>query len=388
MKSVLTPNDTDNKVLKDSLNPFYNKLITQFALENSNIGVWDYHVETNMVYYSKTAKKILNFDSQETDISTFDWKAKIHPEDLDSLLIKLEAHFNNETSNYISEHRVLHKDGSYRWINDSGKIVERDAHGNHTRMIGTISDITKRKLQEEKTIQNLDVITNQNQKLTNFAHIVTHNLKEYSGNFESLLTFYDEAETNEEKEELITHLKSVSESLTKTITDLKEIVSTQSIKKIERENLNIYTYIENVITILDLEIKEKKAVFNNNVDRDIYLYCNSAYLESIIQNIATNALKYAHPDRQPVVNITSSMDTNNMLTISVSDNGLGIDLEKYGDKLFGLYNTFHRNDNAQGVGLYLTKNQIEALGGNIAVESQVNIGTTFHITVDLTENPA
>lgn len=377
-----------NKIEDISLDPIQNNMIMAFALKNSNIGVWDYHAKTNMVYYSIQAIKILGFDHLKYDTRDFDWQQKIHPDDLEGLLSNLTAHYENKTEKYTSEHRVIGKDGTYKWVKDSGKIVERDSNGIHTRMIGTISDITDRMEREKSIENNLDIITNQNQKLTNFAHIVTHNLKEYAGNFESLLTFYEEAKDEEEKASLIEYLKTVSKSLTNTITSLKDIVTTQSIKKIERENLNVYNYIENTIKLLDIEIASKQAVFNNNVNKSIYLYCNAAYLESIVQNLASNALKYSHPDRQPIIDINSELSSDNQLTITVADNGIGIDLDKFGDKIFGLYKTFHGNENAQGVGLYLTKNQIEALGGKISVSSQVNMGTTFTITMTLTKNPA
>lgn len=385
MTEFLDKTYTINDIVDVNTNLNYDKFTSEFALENSNIGVWDFNMVTNAVHYSKEAKNILCIE--EHDKTPFDWKKIIHPDDIENLLSVLKRHYAGETEFYQSEHRILCKNGRYKWIKDLGRVVEKDDSGNPVRVIGTVCDISERKEKEVNISRNLDIITNQNNRLKNFAHIVTHNLKEYAGNFESLLEFYDAAETNEERNELISHLKTVSSSLSNTIVNLNEIVSTQSAKKIERENLCVYKCIEDTTKIMDLEITNKKAIIINNVDPNIYIYANKSYMESIIQNIASNALKYSHPDRKPIINIESELSDNDILTITVTDNGIGIDLDKYGNDIFGLYRTFHGNANAEGVGLYLTKNQVETLGGTIDVSSQVGVGTTFTITMNIKKNP-
>ena len=103
-----------------------------------------------------------------------------------------------------------------------------------------------------------------------------------------------------------------------------------------------------------------------------------AYLESIFQNLLTNSLKYRHPDRNPVIKCHTFKDGSNIY-LTFEDNGLGIDLDRYGEELFGMYKTFHLNKDAKGIGLFITRNQIEALGGSIQVASVVNAGTKFSI---------
>ena len=102
------------------------------------------------------------------------------------------------------------------------------------------------------------------------------------------------------------------------------------------------------------------------------------YLESIFQNLLTNAIKYRSSDRKPAIHFKSVV-LGQHLELHVTDNGQGIDLQKFGGKLFGLHKTFHEHREARGVGLFLVKTQIEALGGSIRVMSEVNKGTTFII---------
>jgi signal transduction histidine kinase len=125
-------------------------------------------------------------------------------------------------------------------------------------------------------------------------------------------------------------------------------------------------------------ILESGVVITNHVSDKLNIEAIPAYLDSILLNLITNAIKYRSPNRAPTIDI-SSKNQGDYLVLSVKDNGLGLDLNKYKDKLFGMYKTFHNNPNSRGIGLFITKNQIEAMNGKIEVESKVDEGTTFKI---------
>lgn len=373
----LPENQSHNSIINEE---DLNNYKYRYALDNSSIGVWEWDMRNNKMYYSEASKIIHGYVDSEMDLIKRHWSEAIHPEDLEALQKAVKDHILNITPEYKSEHRIFFKDGSYKWILDFGKIVAYDENNNPKTFIGTTIDITQRKEDEERLRQDLNVISNQNKKLTNFAHIVSHNLKEHAGNFESLLEFYHDAQSLESKDEIVTLLMTVSESLTKTIDNLREIVSKHSSSKLEIKPLRFNDYVNKVIDLLELDIVEKKVIIKNYVSDELMLYSNETYLESIILNLSSNALKYSHPDRQPIFVIDAKV-TPTEIIITLEDNGVGIDLEKYGSDIFGLYKTFHNNPNSEGIGLYLTKNQIEALGGEITVESTVDVGTKFIITI-------
>jgi light-regulated signal transduction histidine kinase (bacteriophytochrome) len=106
-----------------------------------------------------------------------------------------------------------------------------------------------------------------------------------------------------------------------------------------------------------------------------------AYLDSILLNLFTNAIKYKSPKRKAFLEINYEINESQTI-ISFKDNGLGLDLKKNGHKLFGMYKTFHGNEDAKGIGLYITKNQIEAMDGKIEVESKLDCGSTFKIFIN------
>ncbi|MBQ0769110.1 MAG: PAS domain-containing sensor histidine kinase [Bizionia sp.] len=359
----------------------------EIALSISKIGMWEFNAKTRSVYFSESSKAIIGrLDDDNFGDNIDDWNNLVHPEDRAKYHKDFNDHVLGLKSIYINKHRIKCKNGEYKWILDKGQIVERDVDGNYLRFIGTHTDITEQVENEDKINNTLNITTEQNKKLKNFAHIVTHNLKEHAANFESLLAFYNEADDDTEKNELISHLNHVANSLNKTINNLKQIVSVQSRKETDTELLNLNDFIEESLQLLDVIILKSNATIYNRVSKNVCIYYNSAYLESIIQNLLSNAIKYKHPHRDPVIKIQSHTKKDSII-ITVSDNGIGLDLEKFGKDIFKLYKTFHTNKNSEGVGLYLIKNQIEAYKGTISINSTVNVGTTFTITMPNKKNP-
>lgn len=350
----------------------------QLALEYSGIGVWEYDAGLDRVYFSEGSKKILGVSDPFFGSDVNAWNKRVHPDDMDTYLNAFQEHLSGKKPMYENEHRVRCDDGSYKWIRDRGRIVEWDATDVPKRIIGTHTDITTQKQHEQSVNEALSIATEHNNRLKNFAHIVTHNLKQHTANFESLLDFYEESNDPNEQKEIIDHLKTLSHSLTKTIANLNDIVNVQNSKSKKVKKIFIAKEINHILDLLHFVISENKAIIHNNINKKLFLYYNSSYFESIIQNLLSNAIKYKHPDRTPVISIDCAYDKQEF-KLMITDNGMGIDLNKYGKDIFGLYKTFHHNSDSEGVGLYLIKNQIESFGGRITVDSVVGEGTTFTI---------
>jgi len=349
-----------------------------FALEASSEGIWDLDVTTNKVFYSSQSMKMLEFDANDTIDSINLWDDRVHPLDKNRYLTDIQLHIDNVTPYYENAQRVLTKSGDYKWILSRGKIIQRDENNNPLRIIGTHTDISAQKEKEQDLIKTLEIIGEQNSRLLNFAHIVSHNLRSHSGNIEMLLNIIAEETDEDFIKESFNHLRTSSKSLSQTIVHLKELVEIQSELVHKKENLNLNTYLGKTLDILGEEIKKNKVVIQNKVSKSETIIFNPAYLESILLNFTSNAIRYSHPDRTPVISYSLSSNKYHKV-LEIEDNGLGINLEKHGKKLFGMYKTFHKHKDSRGIGLFITKNQIEAMGGRIDVKSQVGIGTTFKI---------
>ncbi|MGZ3813795.1 MAG: PAS domain-containing sensor histidine kinase [Mucilaginibacter sp.] len=232
---------------------------------------------------------------------------------------------------------------------------------------------------KELDVQNaVNLLSDQNKRLQNFAYIVSHNLRSHTGNLKFMVNLHDQTDVADDKKEIFTHIKSISDSLKTTIEHLSEIVKIQAEIGKERKRLDLESTFKNVMSILENNIESAHAVIEYDFSKCPDVNYIPAYLESIFQNLLTNSLKYKHPDRAPLIKCYSSREGGHVY-LYFEDNGLGIDMERFGDNVFGMYKTFHQNPEAKGIGLFITRNQIEALGGTISLESKVNEGTKFTI---------
>jgi len=349
-----------------------------FALEASSEGIWDLDVTSKKVFYSSQSMKMLEFEEEDTIDSIDKWDDRIHPQDKERYLTDIQLHIDNITPYYENAQRVLTKSGEYKWILSRGKIIERDSKNAPLRIMGTHTDISMQKEREQELLQTLEIVSEQNSRLLNFAHIVSHNLRSHSGNIEMLLDIIDEEKEQDFLDETFSHLRSSSNALTETIDHLKELVEIQTELIHKRENLNLNNFLGKTLDILAEEINKNKVVIHNSIAEEETITFNPAYLESVLLNFTSNAIKYSHPDRTPVISYSLTSNLTQKI-LEIQDNGLGINLEKHGKKLFGMYKTFHKNQDSRGIGLFITKNQIEAMGGSVHVTSQVGIGTIFKI---------
>ncbi|MCC9064675.1 PAS domain-containing sensor histidine kinase [Flavobacterium piscisymbiosum] len=350
----------------------------KFALETSTSGFWDWDIKANAVYYSPQSLKILELDVVNNVDAPERWAEIVHPDDLEKYYKVIYDHFDEKTPFYENFHRVLTSKEKYKWILSRGKVIERDANGNPLKVIGTHTDVSSQKEKELELMKKMEFYSEKNNRLLNFSHIVSHNLNSHAGNFKLLLDMIDLEENFAEKRETMKYLRTVSNDLNKTIEDLSQIVNIQNNAEIAVEPLNLNAYLSRVLNIVNAYSYRNNATIINNIPAEATINFNPAYLESVLQNLCTNAIKYANPDKFLIIEFNFFLE-NEKKVLTIKDNGLGIDLEKYGHLLFGMYKTFHKHEKANGIGLYITKNQIESMNGRVTVESQVGKGTTFKI---------
>jgi PAS domain S-box-containing protein len=245
-----------------------------------------------------------------------------------------------------------------------------------------ITDLKKAKLDMEILANQLQ---KQNVKLLNFAHITSHNLRAPVSNLNSLLYFYNETSDQEDKNLLFTKFETVIQHLTSTLSELIDSLKIQEDLGRRREMLSFEVTLQKTKEILAAQLIESGAIVTSDFAKVAAIEYPKTYLESILLNLFTNAIKYRSPDKIPTIHFQTKKH-NHHIILTVSDNGLGIDLKKHGTRLFGLNKTFHRHPDAKGVGLFITKTQVEAMGGEITAESEVGKGSIFKITFNKNNN--
>lgn len=241
-------------------------------------------------------------------------------------------------------------------------------------------DVTEERKQEKEKEQLIRELTQNNKDLKQFSYITSHNLRAPLSNLIGLLNLIEDIPINDsELLEIINGFKKSTHLLNETINDLVKIIVIKDKISIQKENVTINEVVEHVFSQLKFQIERSKPILKLNFDEADTIYTNKAYLESILINLLTNSIKYKSETKKLKISITIKK-TNNSTILKFKDNGIGIDLKRNSEHIFGLYQRFHDYPDSKGLGLYLVKSQIESLGGTIAIESEVNKGTEFTLT--------
>jgi len=340
--------------------------------------VWECDAKTlKFTFVSKKVENILGYTAEEWMSNPTFWIDHIYHKDKgfaiqfceEQTALKLDHDF---------EYRMIAKDGSIVWLRDIVNVIVEN--GEVKTLRGIMIDVTKNKEIEKDLNNSFNLVTEQNKRLLNFSYIVSHNLRSHTSNITSIVDLVTSSDSKEEKDELIQLLKSVSDSLNETMLNLNEVVNIQTNVGLTTENLNLKQYIDNTLSILSDQIELKGIQVVSSVENHIEVNYNPAYLESILYNLISNAIRYSHQERHSTIHIDTYKEAKKTV-LKVSDNGIGIDLKRNGHKIFGMYKKFSTHKDSKGIGLFITKNQIDAMGGNITVESEPNLGTTFKVYI-------
>lgn len=253
-----------------------------------------------------------------------------------------------------------------------------DSQNNFINFIGVGRNVTSRIEKELELQRLLEVTSSQNNKLFNFTHIVSHNIRSHTSNLSMIVDVIENTDNVNDKLSYFDLFKEGTEKLSESIEYLNEIICIQQKTNIEKTKIFLKNEIEKTKMALSLVIKESKITITDTIPNDLTVTAIPAYLDSILLNLFTNAIKYKSPERNSTLEIGYEI-IKDYLVINFKDNGLGLNLEKNGHKIFGMYKTFHDNEDAKGIGLFITKNQLEAMDGRIEVESKVGEGTNFKI---------
>jgi PAS domain S-box-containing protein len=292
---------------------------------------------------------------------------------------KLEETIRNSVKNPLTTYSVVLKELSknklqkaIRW--EIKAIVESDSE---LEFLCVGIDITEQITNLERANQLLSTTAKQNFKLKNFAYIVSHNIRSHSSNISGIIRELKDVEDENERKYFLKLLEAGADKLDETIYNLNEIISINENIGKEFELKYLKEEVDKTFDVLSNSIIKNHVKIRNNVNKDIRVKVIIPYLESVLLNMISNAVKY-RSEKNPEI-IVSAETESRFIKISFIDNGLGIDLNKYGDKLYGMYKTFHNHKDSRGLGLFITKAQIEAMGGKIEVESEPGKGTTFHV---------
>lgn len=275
--------------------------------------------------------------------------------------------------------RNVRKNGEEFWANVRVTPVANEK-GQYTHWISVQRDVTKEIEAQKERETLLNELINNNNELKQFGYITTHNLRAPLTNLVSISKMIDENKIEDTlTRRLIGGFKQSTFLLNDTLNDLIRILFIKERMNITTNELLFGDALDKVKGLISSSIESKNVLIEADFSTAPTVRFSSIYLESIFLNLMTNAIKYAHPSRDPIINIKSLLLPDNRVKLTFSDNGLGMNMQRVQGRIFGLYQRFHNNPDSKGLGLYLIHSQVTALGGTIDVESKENYGTTFTI---------
>ncbi len=351
----------------------------EIAADAANVGIWDFDIVNNVLEWDDNMYKVYGVPKDKFKGVFETWEALIHPEDKEWTSTYLEETLAKRDRLEMN-FRILSHAKEIRWIRGEGAVI-RDKDGNPIRMIGANWDITAQKNAEAEMQTLLNTTTYQNESLMNFAHIVSHNMRSHGSNL-SMLTdiLLEDRITEEEKKNALQMLKKAANGLNDTIAHLNEVVQIKTEAEQKMTRINLHEVVHKVSHTLEALFEANEVALKIEIPSDCLVMGVMAYVESAVLNLMTNAVKYRDHGRSSQITARAECREKRVV-LHIEDNGLGIDLKKHGEKLFGMYKTFHEHPESRGIGLFITRNQIESMGGTIVVSSTPGEGSIFSITL-------
>ncbi|MBL7919305.1 MAG: PAS domain S-box protein [Bacteroidia bacterium] len=339
--------------------------------------IWDHDFEIDRTYIAGEGyKNLFGYNLANQFSEKLFWETRLHPDEKENIIGNLNDLIADPNSIQSElEYRFLKADGNYAHVRDRFFII-RD-NGKAVRMLGAKQDITRQKMQEQEKEKLITELTKNNKDLKQFSYITSHNLRGPIANLLGLSSLVDNYEIKDDSlKQILAGIKKATFMFDDIIKDLTKVLNIKDHASIPQESLSILSALEKGISQNETMLLETGAKIKTELVKAPVVNFNKAYLESIFFNLISNAIKYRSPSRKLKITILSEI-INDEVVVKFSDNGLGLDIALYKERLFSLYQRFHDHAEGKGLGLFLIKSQLEAFNGSIDIESSVGIGTTF-----------
>jgi PAS domain S-box-containing protein len=331
--------------------------------------------------WSDEMYKISGIDKEKCNPSAELFLSLIHPDDLK----RIEMVFSEcarTFQNCLFEFRFVHKNGEIKYGSSEVRF-EFDKNGHPTRLFGIFQDITEQKLAEVERIKIVNDLMLRNKELEQFGYIISHNLRAPIANIIGVATaLSDPGINNHEKEILNIGLTVSALKLDDVVKDLNTILEIKNESDEPKEIVHFSELADDIKSDVQHSIDEANIEIKYDFSEANEIFTLKAYLQNIFYNLISNSIKYCRKQVHSIIEVKSHLKKNK-LELIFKDNGLGINLKKCGDKVFGLYNRFHSHIRGKGMGLFMVKAQVEALGGKISLKSEENEGTEVKIEFEV-----
>lgn len=345
----------------------------------TNDVIWDWDIINNKMYRSENYFQVFGYPGADELSEPDIWTKRIHPDDYERVVEQISETIKDSNAlTWEAEYRYLKFDGDYAYVQDRSYIIQ-DERRVPIRMVGAMRDITNEKLNAIEREKITSGLIRQNKDLEQFGYIVSHNLRAPVVNILGLAKIINEPGLPKDHyRQCMEGILVSAQKLDQVIMDMNQILRVRREINEMKETVCFSSLIEDIQASISDTIRTEHVRINTDFSSVDEIYSLKSYLYSILYNLISNSIKYRNTEEDPVIDIRS-YKTKEGITIVVKDNGAGIDLNKHGKQLFGLYKRFHPSKEGKGIGLFMVKTQVETLGGIISVKSEPGKGTEFTI---------
>ena len=348
----------------------------EMILSFTGVGVWSLDLTTQEIFFDKRWAKTLGYLPTEVEQKINTWQSKIHPNDSKYCMDCFEKHINGRSDDYQNCYRMRHKNGHWIHVLDRGKISDKDINGNPTKFIGTIIDITEQKKNEAEAARLSEA---KNRFLANMSHEIRTPLNGIIG----ILGLLKDLDIPKDKLSLLNTLNESSQSLLIVINDILDYSKIESDKmSLDISTFNLKKAIENIYMLFQDVAVSKGLDFELTYDENLpkLVRTDSHRIKQVLSNIVSNAVKFTEVGFVKIEVFKAKED--NIVLIKIIDSGQGInDTKKIWTDFSQEDTSISKSFGGTGLGLTISKSIIELLNGEIAVQSQVNIGTTVLLKI-------
>lgn len=305
---------------------------------------------------------------------------ELYSRPIDSFVYEADRKITSASRNrVITSQTLFHFEN--RYVTKSGELVWlawTSLRVNDDRLIFAIAkDITHKKKLESERLALMEDLAKVNQDLQQFTLTSSHDLRSPISNLIMVFDLLDVSKISDhETVELIELLKLTGGNLKETLNSYVDALSEKIGRKSELQEVDLRESLKEVLSPIDSLITSSETTIRADFSEARTIRFDRTYLASVFMNLITNSIKYSRPGISPEITIRSEKGKGSTRLI-FEDNGLGFDLNKVRNRIFGINQTFHGNQDSKGVGLYLVHSHITSLGGEIRVESEVDRGTRF-----------
>ncbi len=368
----------------------HNRDLLDLALSGAGMATWDWHVPSGALRFSSSWVDIQGCTDDEVEPLLTHWMLRIHPQDRPVVRRALFRHLRGETLSYVSEHRVLHKDGRWVWVKGRGRVVERSVDGAPVRVMGVVTDIGARKEAERQLIEAKQAAEAANQVKSDFLANMSHEIRTPLNAMVGLTDALLESELTAQQRTHLDRIQASGQMLMRILNDLLDLAKVDAGQiRLEPAPVNVAELLRGSRDLFDAVAAQKHIHLFADAAADVpqLLMADAMRLQQVINNLVGNALKFTHEGSVRLRAACQSRTVHTVdLKVTVQDTGIGLDAEQAAR----VFEPFQQADSSTtrryggtGLGLSISRKLVEAMGGEIGVTSEIGKGSTFWFTVRL-----